>query len=185
MQWIMKFLCWLYPFILFYDYLFLCLLIQILDPIYPGQEFPLPLHLAESGRMRWRPLGNSYLWSEVHNLHNILSQEGKIGFLRSFVCYPSHPSSDPFRCCFSLERICLPTAVRPKKGSMHHVNNLNQSVQISDQILNDLDKSKNRFIHQVTLSTPLIVNNYLPETVSLKIESGGVTRTTFLSEVCV
>ncbi|GLT57665.1 hypothetical protein SLA2020_306220 [Shorea laevis] len=156
---------------------------KILDPIYPGQKFPLPLHLAESGRMRWRPHENSYLWSEVHNLHNILSQESKIGFLRSFVCYPSHPSSDPFRCCFSLERICLPTAVRPKKGSMHHVNNLNQSVRISDQILNDLDKSKSRFIHQVTLSTPLIVNNYLPETVSLKIEIGGVTRTTLLSEV--
>lgn len=156
---------------------------KILEPINPGQEFPLPLHLAEAGRMRWRPVGNSYLWSEVHNLYDILSQESKIGFLRSFVCYPSHPSSDPFRSCFSVKRICLPTAVRLGEGSMHPANILNRSVKSSDQALNDLDKSNNRFIHQVTLSSPLIVNNYLPEAVSLKIESCGVTRTTLLSEV--
>lgn len=31
---------------------------KVLDPIYPGQQVPLPLHLAEAGRVRWRPLGN-------------------------------------------------------------------------------------------------------------------------------
>ncbi|XP_022765514.1 uncharacterized protein LOC111310374 isoform X3 [Durio zibethinus] len=157
---------------------------KILDPVYPGQEFPLPLHLAEAGRMRWRPLGNSYLWSEAHNLSDLLSLEGKIGSLRSFVCYPSHPSSDPFRCCLSLQHISMPAADRLKKGSVSHFDDtLNQSIRRYDKIRNGLDKSKNRFIHQMTLSTPLVINNYLPEAVSLTIESGGITRTLSLSKV--
>ncbi|KAL7616014.1 hypothetical protein Lser_V15G02694 [Lactuca serriola] len=60
--------------------------LKILDPVYPGHEFPLPLHLAESGRIRWRPLGNTYLWSEAYSISNILSNESKIGHLRVF-CY--------------------------------------------------------------------------------------------------
>ncbi|KAM7261915.1 hypothetical protein ACFE04_020992 [Oxalis oulophora] len=135
----------------------------ILDPVYPGQKFPLPLHLAQAGRMRWRPLGNSYLWSEAHNLSNILSHESKIGHLRSFVCYPSLPSSDPFRCCISVEMISLPSSGRPKKTSSVHM--------------------KNRVIHLLTLSIPLVVSNFLPDTVSLTVESGGITRTSLLSEV--
>lgn len=150
---------------------------KVLDPIYPDQEFPLPLHLAEAGRMRWRPLGNSYLWSEVHDISNILSHESKIGFLRSFVCYPSHPSSDPFRCCISVQSFSLPSSKKLKKGSY---NTLRQSVESFD---GDQKKSSNRFIHQVTLSAPLVVINYLPDEVSLAIESGGVTRTVLLSEV--
>ncbi|CAI9269176.1 unnamed protein product [Lactuca saligna] len=48
---------------------------KILDPVYQGHEFPLPLHFAESGRIRWRPLGNTYLWSEAYSISNILSNE--------------------------------------------------------------------------------------------------------------
>ncbi|KAG8383676.1 hypothetical protein BUALT_Bualt04G0038600 [Buddleja alternifolia] len=80
---------------------------KIIDPIYPGQEFPVPLHLAETGCIRWRPLGESYLWSEAYNMSSIISQDVRIGFLRSFVCYPSHPSSEAFRCCISVSDQCL------------------------------------------------------------------------------
>ncbi|XP_059667459.1 uncharacterized protein LOC132312914 [Cornus florida] len=157
---------------------------KILDPIYPCQEFPLPLHLAEAGRMRWRPLGHTYLWSEAHNISNILSHESRIGFLRSFVCYPSHPSSDPFRCCISVQDICLPSTGKPSKGSSRHINStVKQSFEDSGQLLHNVDKSNKRFIHQVTLSSPLVVKNYLPEALSLTIESGGVKHTTLLSEV--
>ncbi|KAL5574177.1 hypothetical protein UlMin_023774 [Ulmus minor] len=142
---------------------------KILDPIYPGQELPLPLHLAESGRLRWRPIGNAYLWSEVYNLSNLLSQETKVGFLKSFVCYPAHPSSDPFRCCVSVRNISLSV---PK----------NCSTNVSGQRLQKLDESK-RLVHQLTLSTPLVVKNYLPKEMSLAIESGGVIHSAFLSEV--
>ncbi|KAM1717129.1 hypothetical protein COP2_025269 [Malus domestica] len=155
---------------------------MILDPLYPGQELPLPLHLAEAGRIRWRPVGDSYLWSEVYNLSNLLSQETKVGFLKSFVCYPAHPNSDPFRCCISIRNIRLPSSVRSRKTS-HLKSSLNQTVGSHDERLKKLDESKKQFVHQVTLSIPLVVNNYLPKEVTLTIESGGITRTAFLSEV--
>ncbi|XP_021627253.1 uncharacterized protein LOC110625875 isoform X2 [Manihot esculenta] len=154
---------------------------KILDPIHPGQEVPLPLHLAEAGRLRWRPLGNSYLWSEVHDLSNILSQEIKIGFLRSFVCYPSHPSSDPFRCCISVQKFGIPSSGKSIKGSPSYVNN--PTDQSAQSCTHGWMQSKKQCIHQVTLSTPLVVYSYLPDAVSLTIESGGVTRTALLSEV--
>jgi hypothetical protein len=72
----------------------------------------------------------------------------------------------------------LPSSKKLKKGSY---NTLRQSVESFD---GDQKKSSNRFIHQVTLSAPLVVINYLPDEVSLAIESGGVTRTVLLSEVC-
>ncbi|KAL6965672.1 hypothetical protein U1Q18_036726 [Sarracenia purpurea var. burkii] len=157
---------------------------KILDPIYPGHEFPLPLHLAEAGRVRWRPLGQNYLWSEAHDISNILSQESRIGLFRSFVCYPSHPSNDPFRCCISVQQMCFPSTGKPEKISSIHINRTAmQSVEYCGQASCNLNKSKKHFIHQVTLSCPLIVRNYLPKAISLTIESGGVTRTAFLSEV--
>ncbi|KAI3688356.1 hypothetical protein L1987_82068 [Smallanthus sonchifolius] len=155
---------------------------KILDPIYPGQEFPLPLHLAETGRIRWRPLGSTYLWSEAYSISNILSNETKIKIksFRSFVCYPSLPSSDPFRCCVSVHDMCLPSKGRINQGSSSLY--IHDSLKQSDKIENQ-DHSNKRCIHLITLSSPLIVKNYLPVTVSLMIESGGVARNVLLSEV--
>ncbi|GMG99180.1 hypothetical protein Nepgr_001020 [Nepenthes gracilis] len=156
---------------------------KIVDPIFPGQEFPLPLHLAEAGRIRWRPLGGNYLWSEPHDLSNMLSQENKSGFLRSTACYPSHLSSDPYRCCLSIQYTSLPFSGRPTESLVRHVNgSVKQTAKNCDQLLS-LNKLKSRFIHHVTLSTPLLVKNYLPQPVSLTIESGGVRRATLLAEV--
>ncbi|KAJ0248608.1 Uncharacterized protein HA466_0156830 [Hirschfeldia incana] len=135
---------------------------KILDPIFPGQEFPLPLHLAKSGRLRWRPLGDSFLWSEAHSISKVLSQDSRIGFRRSFACYPCHPSHEPFRCCISVESSSLPASFGRE--------------------LNDIDQSREQFIHQVTLSTPFVVSSCLPEPISLSIESGGITQTASLSE---
>ncbi|XP_043712275.1 uncharacterized protein LOC122661037 [Telopea speciosissima] len=157
---------------------------KVLDPIYPGKEFPLTLHLAEAGRIRWRPIGSSYLWSEAHQLSNILSHENRLGFMRSFVCYPSHPSSDPFRCCVSVEDIILPSSNVPKKGSPLCVREIvKQSAKNDAEGVRKLEKSKKRFIHRVALITPFLVKNYLPRAVSLTIESGGVTRTVSVPEV--
>ncbi|KAK1306903.1 hypothetical protein QJS10_CPA10g00690 [Acorus calamus] len=136
---------------------------KILDPIYPGQEFPLPVHLAKSGRMTWRPLGGDYLWSEAHALSNILSHEHKLGYTRSFVCYPSHPSSDPFRCCISIQDYGLPSSCGPR--------------------MQKLDTSTKWFIRQVRLTTPLLVKNYLPVAISLTIESCGVMHSILLPEL--
>ncbi|CAK9182445.1 unnamed protein product [Ilex paraguariensis] len=157
---------------------------KILDPIYPGQEFPLPLHLAEAGCMRCRPLDDSCLWSEAYNISNILSHESRIGFLRSFVSYPSHPSCDPFRFCISAQDMCLTSIGRQKRGSGLYLNStIKQSVERSGQVLHNLDKSQKRYIHLVSFTTPFVVKSYLPEAVSLTVESRGVTRTALLKEV--
>ncbi|EFH50478.1 hypothetical protein ARALYDRAFT_910516 [Arabidopsis lyrata subsp. lyrata] len=152
--------------------LLMSILFQILDPIFPGQEFPLPLHLAKSGRLRWRPLGDSYLWSEAHSISKVLSQDSRIGFRRSFACYPCHPSHEPFRCCISVQSTSLPASF--------HLNDLPDGN--FGQQLHDLDQSREQVIHQVTLSTPFVVSNCLPEPISLSIESGGITQTASLPE---
>ncbi|XP_057499501.1 uncharacterized protein LOC130783756 isoform X1 [Actinidia eriantha] len=159
-------------------------MIALYDPIYPGQGFPLPLHLDEAGRVRWRPLGRNYLWSEAHNISNILSQQSRIRLFRSFICYPSHPSSNPLRCCISVQHVCFPSTSRPNKSSVIEINRTTkQSVENFDKISCYLDKSKKHFIHQITLSSPLVVRNYLPKALSLTIEIGGVTCTASQSEV--
>ncbi|KAL0738567.1 hypothetical protein Bca4012_014777 [Brassica carinata] len=145
---------------------------KILDPIFPGQEFPLPLHLAKSGRLRWRPLGDSFLWSEAHSISKVLSQDSRIGFRRSFACYPCHPSHEPFRCCISVESSSVPASF--------YVNDFSDG-KFGRQ-LHDIDQSREQFIHQVTLSTPFVVRSCLPEPISLSIESGGITQTASLSE---
>ncbi|KAK4756247.1 hypothetical protein SAY87_006374 [Trapa incisa] len=156
---------------------------KILDPINPGEKVPLPLHLAESGRVRWRPQGDSYVWSETHILQNILPQDSKIGFFRSFVCYPSHPSFNRFCCCISVGKIPLHLWQNPKRGNYLR-NRVKQSPGEWDNRLQlGSNNSKSRFIYQMTLSTPLVIYNYLPEVVSLTIECGGVNHCALLSEV--
>ncbi|KAL9665135.1 hypothetical protein QQ045_020546 [Rhodiola kirilowii] len=155
---------------------------KIQDPINPGQEFPLPLHLCEAGRVSWRPWGKTYLWSEPQNISNFRTSEGRAGFLRSFICYPPLPSIDPFRCCVSVQDINLSQSdsrgkrLHMKKGGRHLVEQRFQSHSYSE-------KSKKQSVHYVVITTPLKVKNYLPEAVYLTIESSGVCRTVMLSEV--
>ncbi|XP_074272572.1 intermembrane lipid transfer protein VPS13-like isoform X1 [Silene latifolia] len=154
---------------------------KIVDLILPGKEFPLPLHLAEAGHVSWRPRGNNYLWSEVHNLSKILSSESRSGFLRSLVCYPSNPKdSYVFRCCLSVQDTILPLSGRLKRRWSHINDALTQTVEAGRQLCNN--KLKTRFIHHVALTTPFTVKNYLPEAVSVAIEGGGVTHNASLTE---
>lgn len=162
----------------------LFLLFQILGPIYPGQEFPLPLHLAESGCIRWRPIGDSYLWSEAYNISSIVSRDVKIGFLRSFVCYPSLPSSEAFRCCISVNGQCLsPVGCGKKVYSAVGIDSGKQCQDNHGQSTNNLEIPRNRLLYQVMLTSPLVLKNYLMKSMSVTLEDAGVTRTVFLSEV--
>lgn len=163
-----------FPFPFALSLFFLCFFFQILDPLNPGKAMPLPLHLAEAGCVRWRPSGNSYLWSETCNLSNLLAQESKIGLFRSFVSYPSHPSSDPFRCCMSTRNIILPSYQKPRQ----------QSAVGSEQKIHSPAESQERCIHHLTLSTPLAVRSFLPEEAKLIVDTGGMTHSAILSEVC-
>ncbi|KAI9110924.1 hypothetical protein K1719_018044 [Acacia pycnantha] len=136
---------------------------KILDPVYPGQQLPLPLHLAEAGSLRWRPVGNSYLWSEAHNLSKLLSLGNKIGNFKSFVCYPTNPSSSAFRCCLSVSNISLMSSGWMKRNV-------------------PVDEASNRFVHHIVLNVPLIVSNYIPKDIVLTTDSGGVNHTMEVSE---
>ncbi|KAL7090722.1 hypothetical protein ACP275_12G059000 [Erythranthe tilingii] len=157
---------------------------KILGPIYPGQEFPLPLHLAEAGCIRCRPLGDSHLWSEAYNISSIISQDVRIGFLRSFVCYPSHPSSDAFRCCISVNDQCLPPVGRMKGLYLPvNVDRGKQSHKLHNPSSNSLEIPRNRFLYQVMLTSPLVLKNYLMKSMSVTLEDAGVSRTAFLSEI--
>ncbi|CAN6484627.1 unnamed protein product [Victoria cruziana] len=146
---------------------------KILDPILPGQELPLPVHLAESGRMRWRPLGSDFLWSEAQTLLNILSPEARQGTMRSSVCYPSLPSKDPFRCCLAVHDIPLNP---PSFRRFSSTGNLVQPFQCTSKL-------KKRFIRQVKLITPLVVKNYLPVALKCTIVSSGVSSKISIPEV--
>lgn len=132
--------------------------------------------------MRWRPLGDTYLWSEAYNVSNIVSHETRINLLRSFVCYPSHPSSDPFRCCISVDDRSLPTVSGLKKSFLSD-DSAKPSIKSYKEQSNDMEMSRKQVMHLVILNSPLVLKNYLPETVSVLIENGGVTRSAVLSKV--
>lgn len=171
------FLVCLYSFVRAYSFAF-----QIQEPINPGQEFPLPLHLCEAGRVSWRPWGKTYLWSEPQNISNFRTLEGRMGFLRSFISYPPVPSIDPFRCCISVQDISLPPS--DSRAKRQHIKKSGKHlVEQRFQSCSYLEKSTKQSVHYVVIMTPLKVKNYLPEAICLIIESCGVSRAVTLSEV--
>ncbi|XP_019702812.1 uncharacterized protein [Elaeis guineensis] len=157
---------------------------KILGPIFPGQGIPLPLHLAEAGHIRWHPVGTNYLWSEAYSLSNMLSPENRLGFMRSFVCYPSHPSSDPFRCCISIQDYSLsPLGATRKCSSLNICGTEQPTVKDNGPRIFESNFTKKRHIRHVILTTPFLVKNYLPTCLSLMVDSGGNKHSISLSEV--
>ena len=69
---------------------FSCIAFSFFIPIYNFLAGKFK-HLTEAGRLSWHPLGNLYLWSEYYNLSSLLSQEGKIGWIKEAVCSPTDP----------------------------------------------------------------------------------------------
>uniref|UniRef100_A0A0E0LQM8 C2 domain-containing protein n=1 Tax=Oryza punctata TaxID=4537 RepID=A0A0E0LQM8_ORYPU len=157
---------------------------KVLGPILPDKEFPLPVHLSEAGQIRWHPVGRTYLWSETHSLSSLLSHESRVGFMKSSVCYPSHPSNDPFRCCVSVEEYSIPTSSSTQKG--HYCT---EHLDVQPNYGNPIPKAskqisaRKHFIRKVRLSTPLLIKNYLPVCISLTIDNGGVANEVSLKEV--
>ncbi|XP_073012455.1 intermembrane lipid transfer protein VPS13 isoform X2 [Typha latifolia] len=157
---------------------------KVLGPIYPGQKIALPLHLSEAGRIRWHPVGTDYLWSEAHSLSSLLSQENRLGFMRSFVCYPFHPSGDPFRCCISIQDYSLSSSGSAEKSLRHYAHGYGKPTIKRDSRRGFEQKvTKKHFIRHVRLTTPFLVKNYLPTSLSLTIDGCGVANSVSLSEM--
>lgn len=159
---------------------------KMMDPILPGQELPIPVHLAATGRIRYRPLGSSYLWSEAQSLTNVLPQDNRHGLLRSFACYPSHPTDGPFRCCISVRESTVPCYYGMKRYSFdfqdqNSGNNMNDNGTTGNSV--SPAETKASFIRQITLTAPLVLKNCLPVALEFSIENGaGVTVNVFASE---
>lgn len=71
----------------------------------------------------------------------------------------------------------------PEKGFSLSNNILTQPLKAHNNVTYML-KSEKRNVHQLTLSSPLVLKNYLPEMVSVTIENAGVCRSADVSEVC-
>ncbi|KAF8712705.1 hypothetical protein HU200_028469 [Digitaria exilis] len=157
---------------------------KVIGPVPPNKEIPLPLHLSEAGQIRWHPVGRTYLWSETHSLSSLLSRESRVGFMKSSVCYPSHPSNDPFRCCVSVEEYNVPSSISTRKGQVCS-DRLNARPVPGNSSPHNTKPSLTRahFIRHVRLNTPLTIKNYLPVCISLTIENCGSARVVSLKEV--
>lgn len=157
---------------------------KVIGPILPNKEIPLPVHLSEAGQIRWHPVGRTYLWSETHSLSSLLSRESRVGFMKSSVCYPSHPSNDPFRCCVSVEEYTVPSSSSSQRGQ-YCTDHLNAQPILGNPAPKASKRTSTRihFIRQVRLSTPLLIKNYLPVCISLTIDNGGVAHQISLKEV--
>ena len=158
-------------------------ILQVIGPIPPNKEIPLPVHLSEAGQIRWHPVGRKYLWSETHSLSSLLSRESRVGFMKSSVCYPSHPSNDPFRCCVSVEEYNVPSSISTRKGQFCTERLNAQPVPGSSPNNTKQILTRTHFIRHVRLNTPLLIKNYLPVCISLTIDNGGSARVVSLKEV--
>ncbi|OEL27452.1 putative vacuolar protein sorting-associated protein 13A [Dichanthelium oligosanthes] len=157
---------------------------KVIGPIPPNKEIPLPVHLSEAGQIRWHPVGRTYLWSETRSLSSLLSRESRVGFMKSSVCYPAHPSNDPFRCCVSVEEYNVPSSISTRKGQFCSERLNAQPVPGSSSPNNSKQSlTRTHFIRHVRLNTPLLIKNYLPVCISLTIDNGGSARVVSLKEV--
>ena len=141
-------------------------ILQVIGPIPPNKEIPLPVHLSEAGQIRWHPVGRTYLWSETRSLSSLLSRESRVGFMKSSVCYPSHPSNDPFRCCVSVEEYNVPSSVSTQKGQLCSERLNTQVSGSSTPNIFKQNLTRTHFIRHVKLNTPLLIKNYLPVCIS-------------------
>ena len=139
-------------------------LYQVIEPVLPGQVVPLPVHLAQTGKIRWRPVGNNYVWSEVQSIRHLLqSSEWLQGLHRPVLCYPNSHTSLPFRCCLSVSHSLI-AGIDSSFGEL---------------TLNPLEvgrvstgRPKEFKLWDIALQAPLVVKNCLPLPVLITIDSG-------------
>ncbi|EFJ33778.1 hypothetical protein SELMODRAFT_439146 [Selaginella moellendorffii] len=100
-----------------------------MNPILPSEVIPLPVHLAETGRISWRPSNKDYLWSEAQPLSKVDVDELSLG-VTATVCLLSisaQPRSIPLlRQCGGDGsvgcNICFKVFVRQASSSACYMN---------------------------------------------------------------
>ncbi|EFJ12376.1 hypothetical protein SELMODRAFT_425516 [Selaginella moellendorffii] len=102
---------------------------KTMNPILPSEVIPLPVHLAETGRISWRPSNKDYLWSEAQPLSKVDVDELSLG-VTATVCLLSisaQPRSIPLlRQCGGDGsvgcNICFKVFVRQASSSACYMN---------------------------------------------------------------
>ena len=155
--------------------------LQVMEPILPGNVVPLPVHLAETGQMRWRPMGNSHVWSEAQSLSHILTLPNQAS-VRSFVSYPVNPNNAIFRCCIMAQENVVTSVSRTTIADHPHnsptysidVNNLDAQNLIKSKITNSLYMhSSTCILRDLVFQAPLLFKNCLPLPLTLTLESSA------------
>ncbi|MCO5559154.1 hypothetical protein L7F22_012747 [Adiantum nelumboides] len=154
---------------------------KVMEPIFPGEVIPLPVHLAETGQIRWRPMGSSHLWSETQSLSYILSAS-KLGTLRSFVSYPSNPSNTIFRCCMLVQESRSHTL--PISAISEHIFNLSTTskersttasiTRSPAKVLSPMSsQASSPITRELVFQAPLVFKNCLPFSLALAIDTSA------------
>ncbi|GAQ80498.1 Vacuolar protein sorting-associated protein [Klebsormidium nitens] len=152
---------------------------KVLGPIPPGQPFPFPIHQAGgSGRVRWRPSGDTHFWSEAQALSNLFKtpESGSRGAdthvtrpHRSIVCAPNRPQGKPFRFCMDVASSELPTT-----SGLETVSSTGRKKGRRGLGSQGGEDGPWR-TWEVKLLPPVVIENWLPCAVAVSVEAGGVT----------
>ncbi len=126
---------------------------------------PLPVHLAHTGKIRVRPVGNDVLWSEVLSLPDLLCvRESKLHLHHDVLCYSSHRTERPFWCCITVGHSPLP-AVDEKYGEV-----MRDGMEGARVPVERLEVFKQ---WNIAIQAPLLVTNCLPYPLGIDIDTGA------------
>jgi hypothetical protein len=137
--------------------------------------------LAETGQMRWRPMGSSHIWSEPQSLSHILTLP-KQASIRSFVSYPVNPNNAIFRCCVMTQEN-MATSVSETTVADHQHNLPTYSSDVHNLDTSNLTRRKSTnslYVHSsphilrdIVFQAPFLFKNCLPLPLTLILESSA------------
>lgn len=137
------------------------------------------LQAGGSGRVRWRPSGDTHFWSEAQALSNLLkAPENPYKTAecrstrphRSIVCAPNRPQGKPFRFCMDIASSELPTV-----SSLETVSSRGR--KRAGRVLGSESEEggKTWRMWEIKLLPPVVIDNWLPCAVVVTVRAGGTT----------
>jgi hypothetical protein len=143
------------------------------------RTFDISLQAGGSGRVRWRPSGDTHFWSEAQALSNLLkapetpyktAEYRSTRPHRSIVCAPNRPQGKPFRFCMDVASSELPTV-----SSLETVSSRGR--KRAGRVLGSESEEggKTWRMWEIKLLPPVVIDNWLPCAVVVTVRAGGAT----------
>eukprot|EP00850_Spirogloea_muscicola_P020895 SM000230S07331 [mRNA] locus=s230:2545:20707:+ [translate_table: standard] len=139
----------------------------VMAPVPPGKVMHIPVHLAETGDMRWRPRGSGHQWSEKQQLPKLLQHSGPA---RTVTCTKSSPGGAPLRFCIDISQETL--NVLPAEGARDRRAAPIRHNSARREELIPFTRPVGRAAHfqqptscsmwTITVRPPLLIRNHLP-----------------------